>query len=124
MELVADESIDQPIVDQLRSDGHEVIAIVEIGPGVSDDDVLAIAEREKALLLTADKDFGDLVYRQRRINSGVLLICLAGLSALRKSKLTSTLLKRHGMELQEAFTVRNYSPLSAVDLNEPAAFRI
>jgi predicted nuclease of predicted toxin-antitoxin system len=105
MKLVADESIDQPIVERLRADGHEVVAILEAGPGLPDDEVLAVAESEDALLLTADKDFGDLVYRQRRINSGVLLIRLAGLTAARKSELASALLESHGVELQGAFTV-------------------
>jgi hypothetical protein len=39
MKFVADESVDQPIVVQLRADGHKVIAIVEIEPGISDENV-------------------------------------------------------------------------------------
>jgi hypothetical protein len=35
--LVADESVDAPIVEQLRSDGHELIYMAELDPGVPDD---------------------------------------------------------------------------------------
>jgi hypothetical protein len=45
MKFVSDESVDQPIVVQLRADGHTVIAIVEMEPGVSDDTVLEIANQ-------------------------------------------------------------------------------
>ena len=55
MELVADESVDQQIVEALRSNGHTVEAIVESCPGSADDDVLALAANAGALLLTQDK---------------------------------------------------------------------
>lgn len=46
----------------------------EASPGIEDTEVLEIARRERALLLTADKDFGALVYRNREPHCGVLLI--------------------------------------------------
>lgn len=61
MNLLADESVDRQIVDRLRQDGHAVRYIAEMEPGVSDDTVLDLAYRESILLLTADKDFGELV---------------------------------------------------------------
>ena len=74
MELVADESVDQQIVETLRSNGHTVEAIVETCPGSTDDDVLAMAANVGAVLLTQDKDFGELVYRQGQASAGVLLM--------------------------------------------------
>jgi len=105
MRLVADESVDVPIVQRLRSDGHEVVSVSEVGPGLSDDEVLDIAKEEDALLLTADKDFGELVYRQGKASSGVLLIRLAGVTAARKAALASALFADHEAELKGAFTV-------------------
>lgn len=49
------------IIERLRQDGHRVWYVAEMGPGISDDIVLASANREAALLLTADKDFGVIV---------------------------------------------------------------
>jgi predicted nuclease of predicted toxin-antitoxin system len=66
MNLLADESIDRPIVVRLRQEGHIVRYIAELEPGISDDKVLEIANNEAAPLLTADKDFGELVYRHHR----------------------------------------------------------
>jgi predicted nuclease of predicted toxin-antitoxin system len=54
-------------------------------PGVSDDVVLDLAYRNSELLLTADKDFSELVFRQGRLACGILLVRLAGLIAMRAS---------------------------------------
>ncbi len=73
MNLFCDESIDRQIVDRLRKDGHSILYVAELSPGITDDQVLAQADALQAPLLTADKDFGELVFRQRRASSGVIL---------------------------------------------------
>jgi predicted nuclease of predicted toxin-antitoxin system len=54
MKFVADENIDRQIIDRLRQDGHMVMSVVEMDPGISDDIVLDLASQEGSLLLTAD----------------------------------------------------------------------
>jgi predicted nuclease of predicted toxin-antitoxin system len=81
--VVADESVDKQIVDRLRSHGYDVRFVAELDPGI--DDVQQSRELN-AVLLTADKDFGELVFRQRRLHSGVVLIRLAGLEAENQSR--------------------------------------
>lgn len=56
MNFLADEGVDFPVVQRLCSDGHEVLYVAEMAPGVSDETVLATANDKNALLLTADKD--------------------------------------------------------------------
>ena len=63
MKFLADEGVDKQIVDRLRQDGHSVWYVAEMEPGISDDEVLTIANQENAILLTADKDFGELIFR-------------------------------------------------------------
>lgn len=63
MRFVADESVDKPIVNRLREDNHEVISVAELEPSISDDEVLKISTDEKAVLITGDTDFGELVFR-------------------------------------------------------------
>jgi predicted nuclease of predicted toxin-antitoxin system len=103
--FVADESVDQQIVERLRREGHEVWYIVETGPGASDADVLELAIRKGAILLTADKDFGEMVFRQRQVTEGVIFIRLAGQSQKRKAEIVASAVKRHGEELFRAFSV-------------------
>lgn len=105
MNLLADENIRQAIVDRLRLDGHVVWYVVEMEPGVSDDVVLDLANREGALLLTADKDFGELVFRLGRVASGVILVRLAGLPNSSKATIIAEAIAKYSEELLGAFAV-------------------
>lgn len=105
MKLLADESVDSQIVDGLRLDGHDVTYVAEIEPSLSDDLVLDRANAAGSLLLTADKDFGELVFRQGLVHSGVVLLRMAGLSPERKTTFVSAALRDHGEEMKQAFSV-------------------
>lgn len=105
MKFLADESLDVPIVEELRHVGHEVQYVAEMSPGINDDSVLDLARREDALLLTADRDFGDLVFRQRRVTAGVVLVRLAGLSIPEKTTIVLKAVQAYEDQLPRAFTV-------------------
>ena len=61
MTFVADEGVDGAIVSKLR-ESYQVLYIAEMSPSISDDEVLNQANEVGALLLTEDKDFGELVF--------------------------------------------------------------
>lgn len=105
MNFLADEGVDFPVVQRLRNEGHEVLYVAEMDPGISDEKVLAAANEKNALLLTADKDFGELVYRLGRISAGVVLVRLGGLSPAKKAELVSSAVRNHGGQLVHTFTV-------------------
>ena len=105
MNLLADENIDRHIVERLRQEAHVVAYVAEFEPGVSDDTILRQANERRALLLTEDKDFGELVFRQRLVHQGVVLIRLAGLSNLTKAAIVAEALRDRGEEFVNAFSV-------------------
>jgi len=105
VKLVADERVDRGLVLALRSIGHEIAYIAESAPGVSDQTVLSECDRIGAVLLTADKDFGELVYRRKQAHHGVILIRLGGESSTVKESLVTGFLQRHGSELGSGFAV-------------------
>ncbi len=105
MNFLADESLEAQIVDRLRRDGHLVWYVAEMEPGISDDIVLDLANQQEAILLTADKDFGELVFRLHRISSGVVLSRLSGLPPSTKADIVSRAINQHLDELPGSFTV-------------------
>jgi predicted nuclease of predicted toxin-antitoxin system len=106
MNILADEGVDSPIVDRLRQDGHIVLYIAEMAPGISDEEVLRKANEKLSLLVTTDKDFGEMVFQQNLLSSGgVVLIRLAGLSLERKVEVLSRVFRNHGAEFPHAFSV-------------------
>lgn len=107
MNILADESVDGPIVYRLREAGHRVSYIAEMSPGMTDDNVLEAATKDRALLLTADSDFGEQVYRRHQASGGIVLVRLAGLPARRKADIVAAAIDEHASQLQDAFTVIN-----------------
>jgi len=105
VKVVADEGVDRPIVARLRQDGHEVDYIAEMDSGIDDDRVLSHANQRHALLITADKDFGELVFMQGKLNTGIVLLRLAGVPPTQKAKIVSEAVAAHGSEMRAAFSV-------------------
>lgn len=103
--FLADESVDYQIVTHVRESGYEIEAIVEISPGIDDEAVLSMANELEAILLTEDKDFGELTYRFRKPNQGIILIRMSNLAIEEKLERINILLENHLEELKNKFTV-------------------
>jgi len=72
--LLADGNIPREVVYALRERGHDILWVRTEMPGSTDRLVLERAQSEKRLLLTFDKDFGELAFRfGLPIESGVVL---------------------------------------------------
>ena len=105
MNLVADENIDIEIVRGLRDAGYDILSIAEDFFGISDEDVLEIANKHNAILLTGDKDFGELVFRKGKVTKGVILIRVLGVPQEEKTRIVLEVFKQHAKDFIESFTV-------------------
>jgi predicted nuclease of predicted toxin-antitoxin system len=105
VKVVADESVEGPTVSALRAAGHVVLFIAETSPGIGDAEVLDLARREQAFLLTADKDFGELVFRSRASHCGVLLIRSPEDGPDENAANTLAAVNQHGPALLDRFSV-------------------
>jgi predicted nuclease of predicted toxin-antitoxin system len=94
-----------PLVAFLRTDGHEVLYVAEAAAGLSDSDVIALALREKRLLLTEDKDFGDLVFRRERVIPGVVLMRVRPEYPALKAVRLAAAIERYGERFFDRYTV-------------------
>ena len=77
MDFLADENVEPVTVQWLRSLGHDVFSILEASRGVSDKDVLMRAVAQNRIVITYDLDFGELAFRQRISNVGIILLRLS-----------------------------------------------
>jgi len=105
MRFLADESVERKVVEKLREEGFEVISIADIVAGLPDEAVLALARQKQAVLITADKDFGELVYRRGALHEGVVLIRLGDLPSEQKAEIVCQVVKCYGSALKNAFAV-------------------
>lgn len=74
MRFLVDESTGKKTCQRLREAGHDAVFVGDVIPGGSDDAILANAESERRILVTDDKDFGELVFRLHRPTTGVVLL--------------------------------------------------
>ncbi|PIX20853.1 MAG: hypothetical protein COZ70_01515 [Deltaproteobacteria bacterium CG_4_8_14_3_um_filter_51_11] len=105
MKLVADESCDFAVVRALRDAGMDVLAIAEVSPTLTDIEVLKIAAREGAILLTEDKDFGDWVFAHRESVESVVLMRFPGAMRKQMARAAVEIISEHGSQLKGSFVV-------------------
>jgi hypothetical protein len=70
MRFLANENFPDAAVSAIQTAGHDIVSIRLVAPGSSDADVLARSVRDQRILLTFDKDFGELARA-----SGLLAVC-------------------------------------------------
>jgi predicted nuclease of predicted toxin-antitoxin system len=103
--LIADECFDRRIVEHLRGRGHDVVHLAQSDRGSPDSDVAVIALREGRVLLTEDKDFGELIVRGRQQTAGVVLLRRRNATLTEVCAALDAALALHGDRLSEAYCV-------------------
>lgn len=103
--FIVDECTGMAVVHFLRAQGFDVIGVSEQMPQAIDSDILALALAEQRVVVTNDKDFGDMVFRDARRHAGILLLRLADDRAETKIRVVAAVLAQHGDKLVNHFVV-------------------
>ena len=72
--ILADENIDHSLIHAIRNAGFEVYSVYENNRGLSDEAIIDYSRDPPRIILTEDKDFGELVFRDRLNSHGVILL--------------------------------------------------
>ena len=79
MRLLVNENVTGTVIQELRQRGHDVLSVKESMRSEADDVILARAQTEQRIVVTHDKDFGELAFRsQLPAECGVILLRLSG----------------------------------------------
>jgi len=113
MRFLADESRDMAVVRALRDAGHDVARVIDRGAGTKDILVARSAQEERRILLTEDKDFGQLVHAASGITVGVVLFRFPHRARAEMGAAAASAVRALGERLHTAFVVV-----------EPGRFRI
>jgi len=65
MKFVADENVPIELIEKLRNTGYDFIRIDEYYKDMTDEEVVELAQKEDAIIVTFDKDFGEMVFRRK-----------------------------------------------------------
>lgn len=103
MKFITDENLGIRVPKYLRTLGYDVISAIEVALSKPDTDILYIANEEDRIILTTDKDFGELVFKEGLAHSGVILLRLKDESVENKKRVLLRELKS-GKNLKGKFT--------------------
>jgi predicted nuclease of predicted toxin-antitoxin system len=103
--LLVDECCDPHLVAALRRAGHDVHYVLEIDSGASDEQLITLSIQQDRILITEDKDFGELAIRHRQSLPGLVLIRIAPENRRRKPARVLALLSKHGGLLSGSYAV-------------------
>lgn len=79
--------------------------VAECAPAMIDSEILKIARREKRILITNDKDFGELVFLQKQLAAGVILFRIKGHQVSEKIRFAQALIEHYQEKLAGHFVV-------------------
>lgn len=105
MRLLTDENIGLKVVTHLRSLSYDVVSAIEDYQSATDTKILTIAKRQKRILITTDKDFGELVFLRGLVPYGVILLRLREESAKNKIRVLDKLFKDERLKIAKKFAV-------------------
>lgn len=105
MKFLVDESVEFPVVIFLRENKFDTMAIAEGRAGLGDANVLALAVIEGRIVITNDKDFGELIFRYKLPHKGVILIRAGEENSESKIEILKSLLAKFAKKLPNRFTV-------------------
>jgi len=105
LKFLVDVNIEKPIINFLIKKGFDIKCVVDIDKKMTDYSVCKIANTEQRVLITNDKDFGEIVFFQKRISSGIILLRIKGGDASEKILLLEKLLDNHYGKIINHFVV-------------------
>jgi predicted nuclease of predicted toxin-antitoxin system len=118
LKFITDVNIEKPIADYLLESGFDIKWVADYNCELRDTDLLRLANREKRILVTNDKDFGELVFRQRWVSAGIILFRVRGQNTEDKLVLIKKLLHGYQSKLAKHFTVVTMNKIRIIPLQE------
>lgn len=106
MKFLLDESADARFARYLVEHGHDVATVITDYPlSLPDKELLALAHAQGRVLITNDRDFGELVFRDRSPHSGVILFRLTTTAYAAKLVRLATILADYADRLNQFLVV-------------------
>jgi predicted nuclease of predicted toxin-antitoxin system len=104
MRFIVDECTG-PVVSRWLQEQHDVVSVYEEARGLDDDGVLHKAVASNRILITSDKDFGEMIFHEKKVHKGIILLRLDDERAGNKIKVLKQLLEHYADQLENNFVV-------------------
>ena len=105
LKFLIDVSAGRGIEKYLREEGYDMRAVRDIDPRMEDEDIIRIAVSKDRMVVTMDKDFGELVYHCSMRHSGVLLLRLEDETGSEKLRVVKHIMENYSSKIKNCFCV-------------------
>lgn len=117
MRFLVDECTGTSVADWLKNENHDVFSVFEQWRGASDDAILEKCHQENYILVTSDKDFGEMVFRNQKVHNGIILVRCNPNNFVKRIEVLSKLLKNYSDKLENNFVVVSNDSVRIVEVN-------
>lgn len=105
LKFIVDECVGSLVAKWLIENGYDAISVIAEMKGSKDITILNRAVAENRIIITSDKDFGDIVFHKKAQHTGIVLIRLKNGSPAHKIKALENLFNNYGDQLTDNFIV-------------------
>ena len=105
MRLIADESLNYKLVMAIRNLGFQIMSVSEDFPSLKDIEIVSFSLQPPSVIITEDKDFGELVYRDKIPVVGIILLRYEPFQYTDMEKKIASFLLNYFEEMNKSFTV-------------------
>ena len=105
LKFLIDVGVGKKVEKWFVNQGYDIKCVRDIDPRMLDKEILKIAVSEKRMVITMNKDFGELVYNSGLLHAGVLLLRLEDAESNEKVKVVEKILEKYSEKLLNKFCV-------------------
>lgn len=105
MKLLVDVGVSNEVEKYLKEVGFDTKCIREINPRLKDNEIIDIAAKDERVIITMDKDFGELVFKSGKVHAGILLLRLENFNFHQKVQIVKTIMDNYSNKLENNFCV-------------------
>lgn len=103
--FLVDVGVGKKVEEYLCQQCYNVKAVRDIDATMDDDKIIKLAQNENRIIITMDKDFGELVYNQGLSHCGILLLRIKDADSKQKVKVITIIMENHQDKLKNNFCV-------------------
>jgi predicted nuclease of predicted toxin-antitoxin system len=118
IKFLADVNVEKPLAEYLLEQGYDIKWVPDYDCEMSDEDLLQLANEEKRIFITNDKDFGDLIFLQKKLNVGTILFRVKDQKSQEKIKLMKKLLMGYRDKLLNHYVVMTKNKIRIISLGD------
>lgn len=118
MRFLVDECTGPTVAKWLKNLQHEVFSVYDEARGLDDESIIKKANLENYILITNDKDFGEIVFRMRKPHKGIILLRLEDERPENKIAVLKRIFENYSDSLTNNFTIATERTIRIVSKNE------